>query len=319
MDNLYLLIKYYNGETNESEMLFVEKWLESPENKKEYEKYIKIWNASKGSASLENINTQLEWEQVLKKSGRSYRVMRLDIIKWTSVASVFLLLFGLYWFFISGEKQIEMLYVKNSLINKTKIVKLGDGTVVSLNCNASIKYPKVFNEQKRVVELDGNAFFEVKRDISKPFEVITGDYKVKVLGTSFDVNSNGNQTTVVVKTGKVRVSSRVDKNNFIDLLPSDQALCVNNKIIKSKVKNQNYVAWKTKSYKFSDSKLIEVFEVLKKGYSFNYHFEKEAYKDLKFSAEFKNKSLKDIIEIIQLSCQIKINLKSNILTISEHE
>lgn len=86
-------------------------------------------------------------------------------------------------------------------------VKLEDGTVVLLKQNSSIVYDKTFNQVKREVYLKGEAFFKVKRNVSKPFIVHTGDLTTEVLGTSFRIKhyEKANTIEVAVTTGKVSV------------------------------------------------------------------------------------------------------------------
>ena len=86
-------------------------------------------------------------------------------------------------------------------------VKLEDGTVVLLKQNSSIVYDKTFNQAKREVYLKGEAFFKVKRNVSKPFIVHTGDLTTEVLGTSFRIKhyEKANTIEVAVTTGKVSV------------------------------------------------------------------------------------------------------------------
>lgn len=97
------------------------------------------------------------------------------------------------------------------LINRQsapQLVRLTDGSLVLLQHNARIRFPKQFSGSKRDVFLTGNAFFEVVPDRDKPFRVFTRELTTEVLGTSFLINApETGGINVVVKTGKVTVST----------------------------------------------------------------------------------------------------------------
>nr|WP_286083552.1 FecR family protein [Parabacteroides goldsteinii] len=102
-------------------------------------------------------------------------------------------------------------------------ITLADGTNVWLNARTTIQYPITFNEKERLVKLDGEAYFDVTKDKSKPFIVQTNNYNVEVLGTKFDVDSYS-ETEIFETTlmeGSVRISSLTDANESLMLtLPS---------------------------------------------------------------------------------------------------
>ena len=104
-------------------------------------------------------------------------------------------------------------------------ITLADGTNVWLNARTTIQYPITFNEKERLVKLDGEAYFDVTKDKSKPFIVQTNNYNVEVLGTKFDVDSYS-ETEIFETTlmeGSVRISSLTDANESLMLTPHNKA------------------------------------------------------------------------------------------------
>lgn len=101
---------------------------------------------------------------------------------------------------------------------------LSDGTKVWLNAASSLSYPKVFGSSNRSVRLEGEAYFEVAKDVKRPFKVITNHQVIDVLGTQFNVNCYADepvvQTTVV--TGSVKVKSQATEQEVV-LSPGEQA------------------------------------------------------------------------------------------------
>ncbi len=104
---------------------------------------------------------------------------------------------------------------------------LPDGTKVWLNAGSSLKYPTAFNMPKRVVELSGEAYFEVARDTLFPFVVKTKGTTVEVLGTHFNVNAYADEpvTSVVLEEGSVKLNnSMVLKPGQVGMLDSSGRL-----------------------------------------------------------------------------------------------
>ncbi len=320
MDNLYLLIKYYQKRVNADEKLLVENWLsESGSNQKKYEQYIEVWKTSEKVKILKNINYEDEWKKITNKT----KIKQVSFSKtygfWLRVAAVIVFMVGSYW--ILQDKLFEQKYlmVQNDSRDELKVITLEDGTKVTLNYRANLYYPKHFKKKYRNVKLEGNAFFNVTKNEKKAFSIETDLTLIKVLGTSFDVRADKKKTAVTVATGKVRVSDKSDKNVFVELIPNEQAIHEGDEVQKNKVKGDNYFSWKTGTFRFKDHSLTEVMEILERRFHFNYHFENEDLKLRELTADFNGETLDDIIEIIQLSCQVRINLKSNQLIISENE
>ena len=320
MDNQYRLIKYHKNELSENEKHEIENWLsQSKSNRKEFEQYVSIWHAAQQSKVLHSLNLNLEWNQILHKTEYKSK-MRTNAISYAlRIAAVLIISFGVYWFSDYTFFKPQYQYVKNEWKNKVKTVTLEDGTIVALNFNAGVYYPKHFNRKERKIKLKGNAFFDVVRNESKPFLVETPMSLVKVLGTSFDVDAESNKTIVSVTSGKVKVSNKVDQNIFVELLPNEQAIQNDNNLKKYTVSAQNFIGWKTGRYLFENKSLFDVITLLERQFHFSFHFMDNELKKQKLTAEFNGENLNDIIEIIQLSCQVRINLESNKLTICKNE
>ncbi|MEQ7798985.1 FecR domain-containing protein [Pedobacter sp. ASV1-7] len=98
----------------------------------------------------------------------------------------------------------------STTVRQIKKILLQDSTVITLNANSKIRVPSVFAKDKRDFFLEeGEAFFDVKRDASRPFVITASGLKIRVLGTSFNINSYKKNRDIKVKvtTGKVRVSN----------------------------------------------------------------------------------------------------------------
>ncbi|TKG95597.1 FecR family protein [Puteibacter caeruleilacunae] len=320
MDNQYQLIKHYQNKLSENEKYKVEGWLkESTNNQEEYEYCVIIWEAAQQSKPLQKLNIEHDWNLILSKANRKPKRLNKIIKYGLQIAAVFLIIFGAYWFSNNTIYKSEYQYVQNEWRNKVKTITLVDGSTVSLNYKAGLYYPKRFNGHERKIKLEGNAFFNVARNKSKPFRVETPISMVQVLGTSFNVDATNNKTIVTVKSGKVQVTNKIDDTSNVKLLPNEQGIQDRNGIYKKHISTQNYIGWKTGKYSFENESLLEVITLLEKRFHFSFLFLDNDLKTRELTAEFNGENLKDIIEIIQLSCQVRINLESNKLTISKNE
>lgn len=320
MDNLYLLIKYYQKQANTSEKELVEDWLsESEENRTQYQQQIQVWKASEKVKILENVDLESDWKLISKRAKVKPPSVHNVYSLFLRIAAALILIFASYWFLHNKFTEEKYVQVQNMNKNQVRVVTLADGSRISLNYLANLHYLEHFGAKSRKVKLEGSAFFEVAKNKEKPFTIETKLSEVRVLGTSFDVQAEQTQTVVTVATGKVRVTDKIDENEFVDLLPNEQAIHKGKEMQKHVVEIGNYLSWKTGVFSFSNHSLAEAMEILKKRFHFEYHFEKDDLMTREITADFGNEPLSNIIEIIQLSCQVKINFKSNRLIISENE
>src|SRR5579871_20996 len=132
---------------------------------------------------------------------------------------------------------------------------LPDGTKVWLNSASSFRYPTVFVDQTRNVELSGEAYFEVAKDASKPFIVKTGYADVTVLGTHFNVNAytEDGVARITLLEGSVKV-------NQSDILRPGQEATVNKSglVTKQNADTEMSVAWKDGLFIFRGATIYEV-------------------------------------------------------------
>jgi ferric-dicitrate binding protein FerR (iron transport regulator) len=135
--------------------------------------------------------------------------------------------------------------------NRYKL-QLSDGTKVTLNVGSSIKFPVAFTGDKRVVEVTGEAFFEVASDRQHPFIVHGNRQDVEVLGTSFSVTDYPNEahSKVVVATGRVRVHSRKDTTAILDPLQQADIGAGGDVRVASGVDVKDELSWKEEYFNF---------------------------------------------------------------------
>ncbi len=117
---------------------------------------------------------------------------------------------------------------------RTKLV-LPDGTQVWLNSNSKLKYSNEFNTESREVGLEGEAYFDVAKDIQRPFTVHTSSLDIKVLGTSFTIKSYPQDETIeaTLLNGAIEVSRKDNPNTARVILKPNEKLVFNKRIVPS--------------------------------------------------------------------------------------
>lgn len=151
---------------------------------------------------------------------------------------------------------------------KNLLVELPDGSKIFLNRNTELSYKSDFGRSGRNVKLNGEAFFEISPDASKPFIIDAGNAYVRVVGTSFNVITSNSDSAVevFVTTGKVVLSDKSESRS-LDLEPGYVGNFDLNSSAKVINENPNYLAWNTGKLVYTGQKLDIVFKDLKRVYN----------------------------------------------------
>ena len=155
------------------------------------------------------------------------------------------------------------------------LVKLPDGTQVWLNAASSLRFPLAFSGKERKVVLTGEGYFEVAKDKSKPFRVMSGNQMVEVLGTHFNINSyadEGSIKTTLVE-GSVKVHSGAKTGTDLMLVPGQQAIN-NGELMSLNVHPdiEEIISWKEGSFQFNDTSLSSIMRQLSRWYDVDVEF-----------------------------------------------
>ncbi len=263
-----------------------------------------------------------KWESQTPPSLYSDRYKKKFAWLWPVAASV--LLAGFLFFNYMGSTDEESIKVSETQmwLSKSvpkgvkKIFHLPDGSTVMLNSDSEIKYPASF-ENERIVELVGQAFFEVQKNEDLPFTVISGELKTEVLGTSFDVSAYPDESKmhVAVVTGKVMVNTASGVSTTI--LPAEATYYdTDTQSLKKGGYDYNHlVGWRHRILKFQEESYQHVFDRLSKWYNVSFEFASGEIPKGKYSGEFQNESLENVLNGMKYSLGISYELKDGIVKI----
>ena len=185
------------------------------------------------------------------------------------------------------------------------MVELSDGTKVWLNSDSELRFPITFVGDRRNVEIEGEAYFEVAKDEGKPFHVLAKGVDIKVLGTSFNVMTYRGRTITTLVEGKVCLTY---KDESVLMVPDRQAevIAETGKILMREVDARNFTLWKDGVFYFENAALETIAERLSQWYDVNIVFNDEALKKLRYSVEMKRyNNIQDLLTKIEKTQKVK--------------
>ncbi len=181
---------------------------------------------------------------------------------------------------------------------------LADGTRVWLNAETELKYPVAFTGEVREVMLEGEAYFEVAKNVSRPFVVKAGQLDIKVLGTSFNVKAYPSETQqATLVQGKVEVRA---ENYFRELQPGEQLNYSSEGPEIRKVDVKAYTSWKDQRFVFNDDLLEEVIHKIGRWYDVEFILRNPEVREIRFTGNLpKYRELEQVLNKLELTTHIR--------------
>ncbi|WP_316814666.1 FecR family protein [Pedobacter nyackensis] len=292
------------------------------------------------------LNSQLE---LMKKEIMEEQQHLIVPIKrsytWLKVAAVFLLISGILLFYTTNIGQKEP--IKNLVTSystngaERKKITLPDGTVIMLNAKSSLQLNKDFNINNREVTLIGEAFFDVTHDKNKPFKVLTADFDINVLGTTFNVKAYPDEATseAVLIKGVIVMEGNRSKGNSITLKPSQKVTFYKvlpelpskkQQIVAAKYpeitinsytkKNDSTIvemAWVQNRLEIQDQSFADLKRILERWYNVEIVFTDNDIEKYHFTATFKDETLVEVLTALQGAEHFSYEIKGKQVIISK--
>ncbi|WP_339924415.1 FecR domain-containing protein [uncultured Cyclobacterium sp.] len=195
---------------------------------------------------------------------------------------------------------------------------LQDGSKVILNSGSTLKYINNFESHQRILELNGEAYFEVAEDKTRPFSVKTGSVTTTALGTVFLISSYKNEPIdISLLTGKVAVDIDLVEEQSINLT-NGEGLQID--LRKESIKNVSFdpdklLAWTRKTIVFDQVSMFEIKRVLENWYGVKVAFTNRPSADLEISGKFDDQSLRNVLEGLSHSARFNYQLEKDKVTL----
>jgi transmembrane sensor len=354
-----LLAKLANRKLNREELKKLEAYFQERTPSADTDKYfLRIWDGChkynsdlQSEVLLNNIRQRINispQDSTLKKVSSWY----LSLLKY---AAVFIAAFTLSWFLNNQLRNDGMTDAGNhevmvSLGSKSKI-KLPDGSVVNLNSGSRLTYPAFLNEKIRQVSLEGEAYFEVTTDTSRPFYVNTSDITIKVIGTSFNVKSypesNTIETTLV--SGSLEISDKaffrhrvLNINKPVVLKPNQKAIYIKDMdrltledrkelklevgrsktpklALQDQIDPQPLTAWKDNKLIFNNEKFEDLAVKIERWYDVKITIKSLKLRKERFTGTFENETTEQVLNALMIAEPFEYIVDKNEITIFDGE
>ena len=304
------------GTISEEEDMFLDHWIEqSVGNQRIYSEQKKLWNLFLIHQKVQQIDERKAFQKI---SSQLFTRRKISIFTWVQrVAAVLLIpviVVSALYFHSEKSNHNQFTTVYNTVetpLGMRSSLTLPDGTKVWLNAGSKISYPVLFANDRRMISLTGEAYFEVKKDKNWPFFVSTKNMNVLVTGTIFNCNAypENDQVQTVLVEGEVTIVNQ-SATELATMNPGELAVFSNHnqRITKTKTDLQKYIAWKSGKLMFRDDKMNKVVEKLERWYNVEFEIEDKEIANYVYTATFIDESLDQVLKMLSISAPIRYTI-----------
>jgi ferric-dicitrate binding protein FerR (iron transport regulator) len=322
METIWSIIgRKLEGTISPDEEKALNEWINSSTtNKQVYSQIKELWyhkqdqtNNSQAIAAYDKLINRIKFAEVIKTQSRVQRISAQvnQFAKYAAILFFFLSFsFLSYYYFTEENSKDEFCMISVPKGNKSEII-LPDGSKIWLNNNSKLIYPKKFNKSERRVDLIGEAYFEIKKNVKVPFIVKTSDVSIKVLGTKFNVSAYPNdkyiETTLI--SGKVTVQSNEAPEIVTTLNPGESMTFdkISNHTAISRIDTKFYTYWMKGEFVFKDEKFETLAKRIERIYNVEIIFEDQTLKEKTYTGDFRvDDNIYSILEIFKRSTSVPI-------------
>ena len=311
-----LILDYLSHDINEEKEKELFAWIaESEANRRYFEQWKEIWESSSVIGEMNNFDSRRGFRKFLmaRESIDAYRRRKPRLWGWlpyaAAILAVILSVAGTRIFTVKDIMSDSRMVSINVPAGAKTELSLPDGTAVWLNANSTISYSSGFgfgNSGERIVHLDGEGYFEVTEDKTRPFVVRADEMSVTVLGTKFNVRNYANENDIMLslKEGSVRLDSGTET---VCVQPGERAVLsrASGRITTGKTDNTADIQWKSGIIGFYDETLPDIMKELERQYNVRISISSSSLVNLRFYGTFEKKShtITDILDMLSSTCK----------------
>lgn len=304
-------MKYLLGEAGPEERSQVDNWLAAAlSNRNYYEDFKLIWEQSLQQTSLSTVDKEVAWkrfqDRIYNTSPKAvHSTSMVKNHRWMQLAAIFILVVAGAWLILRLMNDRSIQTIVSQTGKSSRVDTLPDGSVITLNRNSLLKYPERFTGKTRRISLEGEAFFNVSPDKSKPFIVQVNDLTVRVVGTSFNIKSFNGKTEVIVETGIVQVTKNL---HSVRLAPKEKITVhqADSVLVKQPVTDKLYNFYRTKKFYCENTPLWKLVMALNEEYNVNIIIARKDLRTLPLTTVFDDETLEKILSVISETFNISI-------------
>ena len=279
-------------------------------------------NRTKTDEAWERLYARLDEDNLLAGAGQGGAVRRKLLLKWGTLAAAviagFVYLASALWFVPGGEIESLNLVTQENREASMLVTTLEDGSVVYLAQESTLKYPEHFATDKREVNLQGEAFFDVAKKHEQTFLIETEKVQIEVLGTAFNVRSHGDDSfRLSVQRGRVKVSLKQGGQSV--LVNAGETVTLQARQLQlSETGDSDEFRQYTKNIRFKDECLEDILRVVNaEASALQIQTASPVLSKRKLTIEFENKSPETVAELICWALSLKCSREGDKLILSE--
>lgn len=264
---------------------------------------LQIYKDIKPEKSLDALYKKIDFNPISKTESK-IKIRNIQFGHWVGIAASFLIISLVAFYFIRSN---DIVSFKTAATEQQNFI-LPDGTKIFLNANSEVNYSKSNFQKFRKLELvKGECFLNVAHNPDRPFSVHYKDLAVTDIGTSFNVKEAQNQIDVSVNTGQVKLNvNGAEAETILNAGEAGYYQIVDKTVRKTKIKDPNYKAYTDRNIYFNNTSLPEVVKTLESVYHKKIVIQSFGLKTRKFTGEFRDQKLKDVLLVIAETLQINI-------------
>lgn len=295
-----LLLKYIKGDCTDEEKVTITHWLDSdPKNMKEYLALRKLNNILIWQADPDVAHREKSKKRISARQGNKYYIEALKI------AAIFVLAILVSRYLLPDQMQSNAVSVMQTIhvpAGQRAEITLADGTNVWLNAKTTLTFPNQFSGDAREVKLDGEGFFDVTPDKSKPFMVSTAKYDVKVWGTRFNLMaySGAGIFETSLLEGAVEILKQGSSTGIM-VKPDEQVYLKEGKMVVTPIRNMGHFLWKEGILSFDNASFSELVNQLELYFDLEIEVKNNRILNYHCTGKFRTKDgVEHILKVLQL-------------------
>ena len=326
-----LIATYLTEGLDKNALAELKAWIAaSPENKNYFIQQREVWFSAVSREAASKYNKDKAFDTFKKRIGNrkeiektSHHGFRLSMLwRYAAIIAVILAV-GCFSYWQGGvnvKDTFADISVEAPLGSRTKLY-LPDGTLVWLNAGSRMTYSQGFGVDNRMIELEGEGYFEVRRNEKLPFFVKTKDLQLQVLGTKFNFRDYPEDHEVVVSLleGKVELNNLLKKEKEAILAPDERAILnkTNGRMTVETVTASNASQW-TDGYLFFDEELLpDIVKELERSYNVTIRIANDSLNTFRFYGNFvrREQSIQEVLDALASTEKIQYKIEERNITI----
>ncbi|MES2458362.1 MAG: FecR domain-containing protein [Bacteroidota bacterium] len=216
---------------------------------------------------------------------------------------------------LSSRANAKDLLTATTARGKTYQFTLPDGSKVWLNADSKITFPSQFSGKERIVQLSGEAYWQVAKDSKHPFVVKTDKQDLQVLGTHFNISAYPGQPIITaLEEGSVKITAGGHAKTIV---PGEQTVLVNNAISVEEADLYETLAWKDGNFAFNTEKIEDIMTALSRWYDIEVEY-RDGVKGRTFSGNISRfKNISQVLKMLEKTKDVHFKIEGRRVTVTE--